>query len=279
MQPGAYSSKLLRYLRKNITHSLHKPARQHFPRRKIVTHYPGQIVQSDLIDMQKYSGSNSGYNFILVVIDCFSKKLYAEALKNKSAEVTANALRKIFERITFPIQTLIFDEGLEYKNRHVNLLLTEYNVHSYHIKTKLKASSAERVNKTIKDKIWKYFTETGRKRWIDILPELVENYNKTYHRMIKRSPNDVTWKNRKEVFKTMFPKIKSVVKCRLREGDQVRIALNKDIFEKGFTVNWSDEIFTVISAFQKNGVCWYRLKDSKGQIYPKAKYFYQLNKV
>lgn len=279
MQPGAYSSKLLRYLRKNITHSLHKPARQHFPRRKIVTHYPGQIVQSDLIDMQKYSGSNSGYNFILVVIDCFSKKLYAEALKNKSAEETANALRKIFERITFPIQTLIFDEGLEYKNRHVNLLLTEYNVHSYHIKTKLKASSAERVNKTIKDKIWKYFTETGRKRWIDILPELVENYNKTYHRMIKRSPNDVTWKNRKEVFKTMFPKIKSVVKCRLREGDQVRIALNKDIFEKGFTVNWSDEIFTVISAFQKNGVCWYRLKDSKGQIYPKAKYFYQLNKV
>ena len=279
MQPGAYSSKLLRYLRKNITHSLHKPARQHFPRRKIVTHYPGQIVQSDLIDMQKYSGSNSGYNFILVVIDCFSKKLYAEALKNKSAEETANALRKIFERIPFPIQTLIFDEGLEYKNRHVNLLLTEYNVHSYHIKSKLKASSAERVNKTIKNKIWKYFTETGRKRWIEILPELVENYNKTYHRIIKRPPNEVTWKNRKEVFKTMFPKIKSVVKCRLREGDQVRIALNKDIFEKGFTVNWSDEIFTVISAFQKNGVCWYRLKDSKGEIYPKAKYFYQLNKV
>ena len=154
-----------------------------------------------------------------------------------------------------------------------------HNVHSYHIKTKLKASSAERVNKTIKDKIWKYFTETRRKRWIDVLPELVDNYNKTYHRMIKRSPNEVTWKNRKEVFKTMFPKIKSVVKCRLREGDQVRIALNKDIFEKGFTVNWSDEIYTVISAFQKNGVCWYRLKDSRGQIYPKAKYFYQLNKV
>ena len=80
-------------------------------------------------------------------------------------------------------------------------------------------------------------------------------------------------------FKASFPKINSVIKCRLREGDQVRIALNKDIFEKGFTVNWSDDIFTIVASFQKNGVCWYRLKDAKGEIYPKVKYFYQLNKV
>ena len=59
----------------------------------------------------------------------------------------------------------------------------------------------------------------------------------------------------------------------------MRVALNKDIFEKGYTVNWSKEIFTIIHAFQKNGVCWYRLQDDQGEIYPKIKYFYQLNKV
>ena len=279
VQPGSYSSKLLKYLRKNVTHSLHKTVRHKFPRRRIVTHYMGQIVQTDLIDMQKYSGSNSGFNYILVLIDCFSKKLFVEPLKTKRGDETANALRKIFQRITFPIQTLIFDEGLEYKNKFVNFLLAEFNVHSYHIKSKLKASTAERVNKTIKAKIWKIFTETKKKRWIDILPKVVENYNRTFHKSIKMSPDEVTWDNRKKVFKTMFPEINSVVKCRLREGDKVRIALNKDIFDKGYTVNWSEDVFTIIGAFQKNGVCWYRLEDSEGKVYPKIKYFYQLNLV
>jgi len=278
-RPGAFTNKIKRYLQRNITHSLHRPVRRNFPRRRIVTHFPGQIVQSDLIDMQRYSGSNSGYNFILVVIDCFSKKLWAYPLKKKRGEETANGLRHIFLQMKYPVQTLIFDEGLEYLNQHVSNLLKEYNVHSYHIRNKLKASTAERVNKTIKGIIWKYFTETGRHRWIDILDQVVSNYNNTYHRTIQMEPNKVTWKNRKQVFKNMFPKIKARVRCRLRIGQKVRIALNKDIFEKGFTQNWSKETFAIINSFQKNGVCWYRLQDSEGNIYPKGKYFYQLNPV
>ena len=279
VHPGAYTKKLLRYFRKNQTHSLHRGVRTNFPRRKIITHYPGQIVQSDLIDMQKLSASNSGYNFILVFIDCFSKKLWTEPLKNKTGIETASALRNIFQRITFPVQSIIIDEGLEYKNQHVMSLFREFNIHHYHIRTKLKASSAERVNRTLKGIIWKHFTETNRKRWIDILQDLTANYNNTYHSTIKMTPNQVTWENREKVFKTMFPKIESVVTCRLNKGDKVRIALNKEIFEKKYTPNWSKDIFTIVKAFQKNGVCWYRLRDNKGNIYPKTKYFFQLNKT
>ena len=93
------------------------------------------------------------------------------------------------------------------------------------------------------------------------------------------APNEVTWSNRHQVFKNMFPKFHSVRQCRLREGDRVRIALNKSLFEKGYTVNWSNEIFTIINAFQKNGICWYRLIDENGVVYPKSKYYHQLNKV
>ena len=92
------------------------------------------------------------------------------------------------------------------------------------------------------------------------------------------SPNEVTWSNRSEVFKTMFPKIKSKITCRLEKNDKVRIALNKDIFQKGYTKNWSDEIFTVDHVFQKNGLCWYRIKDKKGIIYPKSKFFFSLTR-
>ena len=59
-QPGAYTNKLLKYLRRNSTYSLFRRKRRKFPRRKIITRFPGNIVQSDLIDMQKFSGSNSG---------------------------------------------------------------------------------------------------------------------------------------------------------------------------------------------------------------------------
>ena len=77
-QPGAFTEKIKRYLRQNVPHSLHKPKRKIFPRRRIITHYPGQIIQSDLIDMQRLTTKNSGFKFILVVIDCFSKKLWTK---------------------------------------------------------------------------------------------------------------------------------------------------------------------------------------------------------
>ena len=229
--------------------------------------------------MQKFSGSNSGYNFILVVIDCFSKKLWTRSLKTKRGDETAAALRSILESMKYPVQTMIFDEGLEYVNQYVSNLLNEFNIHSYHIKTRLKASTAERVNRTIKQALWKIFHETKKTRWVDVISEVVDNYNKTYHTTIKMAPDEVTWENRKQVFKNSFPKFKDKIKCRLAKGDKVRVQLNKDVFDKGYTQNWSDDIFTVEAAFQKNGLCWYRIKDENGNIYPKYKYFYELNKV
>jgi hypothetical protein len=77
----------------------------------------------------------------------------------------------------------------------------------------------------------------------------------------------------------MFPEIHDRVKCKLEEGDKVRVALNKEIFSKGYTQNWSEEIYTIKTVLQKGGVCWYKIKDHTGQLYPKSKYFYDLNLV
>ena len=93
------------------------------------------------------------------------------------------------------------------------------------------------------------------------------------------NPAQVTWQNRQKVFKILFPKESVIISCKLKIGDKVRISLTKNIFEKGFTKNWSQDIFTTVQVFQKYGVCWYRLKDEKGFIYSKTKYFYELNQV
>ena len=278
-QPGAFSSKIARYLRKNETHSLHKPVRKKFKRRRIITHYPGQIVQMDLIDMQKFYGSNSFYKYILVVLDLFSKKVWLRALKTKEGGETANAIKSVIHDTGFPIQTVIFDEGKEFLNNNVDTLFAQYSIHSYHIRTKTKAGAVERVNRTIKGIIYKIFTTTKRKRWIDFLEDIQDNYNNTYHRTIKMTPNQVSMENSKKVFKNMFPDINTTVDCRLKKGDKVRISLNKEIFDKGYEVNWSEDIFKIVQVFQQGGVCWYRLRDRDNNIYPKSKYYYQLNKV
>ena len=284
--PGAYSRKILHYvdsdikdLRKNKTYSLHGPRRKKFPRRKLIVYYPGQIIQMDLVDMQKISSKNSNYKYILMMIDCFSKKLWAEPLKSKRGEEVAGKLKFIFENMEYPIQTVIFDEGLEFKNRQVDQLFKHYGIYSYSILTEKKAGAVERVNRTIKSIIWKYFTDKNTQKWIKILPEIVNSYNNTIHSTIKMAPNQVTFKNREKVFKQMFPDINVSRTCNLQRGNTVRVAKYKDIFKKGYTINWSQEIFTIIDVREKLGVCWYQIADQSGKIYPKLKYYYDLRLI
>ena len=278
-QPGSFTRKIQRYLQSNNTHSIHKPRRKKFKRRRIITHYPSQIIQMDLIELRNISGSNYGYNYILLVIDCFSKKIWLRKLKTKTGKETSEAIKSVIIDMSWPPQTVIFDEGLEFYNKHVSMLFSQYNIHSYSIKTSTKAGAAERAIRTIKSLIWKYFTENKSKRWVNIIDQVQKQYNNTFHRIIKRKPNEVTWKNRKKVFKVMFPEIHDRVKCKLKEGDKVRVALNKEIFSKGYTKNWSEEIYTIQTVLQKGGVCWYKIIDHTGQLYPKSKYFYDLNLV
>ena len=278
-QPGSFTRKIAKYLRKNTTHSLHKPRRKKFKRRRIIVYYPYQIVQMDLIELRNLSGNNRGYNYILLVIDCFSKKIWLRKLKTKTGGETADAIKSVIADMDSPPQTVIFDEGLEFYNKYVDMLFAQYNIHYYSIRTSRKAGAAERANRTIKSQMWKYFTENNTKTWIDQVENFQNNYNNTYHRTIKRTPNEVTWSNRKSVFKDMYPDIDDRVKCKLKEGDRVRVAIYKDIFKKGYTQNWSKEIYIVHKVLQKAGVCWYKIADQSGTIYPKAKYYYDLNLV
>ena len=278
-QPGSFTRKIEKYLRANQTHSLHKPRRKKFKRRRIIVYYPSQIVEMDLIEMRQISGNNRNYKYILLAIDLFSKKIWLRKMKTKSGPETADAIKSILVSMEYPPQTVIFDEGLEFYNRYVDMLFSQYSIHYYSIKSSTKAGAAERANRTIKSMIWKFFTEFKTKTWVNKLNEFESTYNNTYHRIIKRSPNEVTWADRKKIFKLMYPNIDDRIDCKLQVNDKVRVALKKSIFEKGYTQNWTKEIFTVVKVRQRSGVCWYRIKDQAGNLLPKGKYYYELNLV
>ena len=84
---------------------------------------------------------------------------------------------------------------------------------------------------------------------ISILEDIVGEYNNTYHRTIKMKPVDVkenTYIDFKKDVKDRDPKFKV--------GDHVRISKHTNIFAKGYTPNWSEEVFVISKS--KNTVPW-----------------------
>ena len=93
------------------------------------------------------------------------------------------------------------------------------------------------------------------------------------------APSSVNDKNREKVFKRMFPNTSVQKTPRLHRGDRVRLLEKKNLFEKGYKRSWSKELYTIESIHQKSGIVWYNLKDDKGHISNKTRYYWELNKV
>ena len=112
-----------------------------------------------------------------------------------------------------------------------------------------KSVVAERFIRTLKSKIYKYMTSISKNVYIDKLDDIVNEYNNAYHTTSKMKPIDVknnTYINTDKEINNKNPKFKV--------GDRVRISKHKNIFAKGYTPNWSEEVFVIKKV--KNTVPW-----------------------
>ena len=275
----SFSAKIEAFLRSNELHS--KFVKKKFPRRRIVTRFPFELFQADLIEYPKYKYNNKHFVYCLVIIDCFTKFVWIKPMKTKTGEETARAFDSIFKEFDEHPINLMTDSGLEFFNSKVSQVLSSYNITHYKPRTKTlwKASMAERVIQTIKRKVEKYFHLNKTKSWINVIDQIVQNYNNTPHRSHGFKPIDVVEENRDDVFKRLYPNRNISVICKLSIGDRVRKIREKTLFEKGYTQNWSDEIYEIADVRQSGGVCWYILKTLAGEELSGIWYYYQLNLV
>ena len=132
--------------------------------------------------------------------------------------------------------------------------------------SKFKASIVERVIRTLKTRLERYFQKTKTVKWVNVLDEFVSDYNDTPHSKIGLAPNEVTEKTSKQVYNTLFPHKGLIITCKLNLGDKVRVLLEKNNFDKGYKKSWSDEIFIIIKKLQSNGICWYKLADLRNGL-------------
>lgn len=262
-------------IKKIVVNELHAPARRNFPRRNVIMRGIDETWQADLVDMQKYSTVNKGFHFLLTVIDNVSKYAWGIPLKNKSGSELTKALKALFKKGRIP-KNLQVDNGTEFYNKEVKALLRSHKVHLYSSFSEKKASICERFNRTLKTYMWKQFSLRGNYKWVDILPELIHQYNNKIHRSIKMRPNDVNIAQEEKLVKMLntsnkYPRKKSKFKV----GDHVRISKYKGVFEKGYTPNWSVEIFT-IDEVQKTKPVTYKIRDYENEILEGCFYEFEL---
>ena len=103
-----------------------------------------------------------------------------------------------------------------------------------------KSVVAKRFIRMLKNEIYKYMTSISKNVYLNKLDDIVNEYNNTYHRTIKMKPIDVknnTYINTDKEVNDKNPKFKV--------SDRVRISKYKNIFAKGYTPNWSEEVFEI----------------------------------
>ena len=260
-----------------VVEELHKPARRNYPRRKYDIRGIDETWQADLVEMQPYSRENRGHNYLLTVIDIMSKYAWAVPVKRKTGEDVTAAMKLILKGGRKP-RNLHTDRGKEFYNKPFQELMKRHKINLYSTYSNLKASICERFNRTLKNKMWKIFSLNGNHKWVDIVSDIVAKYNDTKHRTIGMKPKDVTKSNEMQVRTRFAYKSVPVKKPKFKLGDKVRISKSKHVFEKGYTPNWTTEIFT-ISHVNKTTPITYHLKDYQDQSVSGGFYEQELQKV
>ena len=245
-----------------LAEELHKPVKRKFRKRRVLVNGIDKIWAADLADMQALSKENEGYKFLLLVIDTFSKYGWIVPLKDKKGETIVKALKEIFKESGRRPDKLWTDKGREFFNKDVRDL-----VYLYATENEEKSSIVERWIRTMKEKMWKYFTDNNTYNYIDALPELVEDYNNTVHSSTKLTPTDASKEeNELKVWRNLYPdRYKtSRLNPKFSVGDKVRITKKKKDFEKGYTARWTEEIF-IIKEIRETNPITYKLEDLQGE--------------
>jgi len=262
-----YSGRSEREVRKLLAtqdaYTLHKPRRIRFPRRKTYSKGIGDLFQIDLVDLSSLSSFNDGIRYLLTCIDVFSKRAWAVPVRKKSARHVAEAFETILaDRMCTVVQS---DKGTEFLNSTSQSLLKRRGITFYTSENEdLKATVVERFNRTLKEKMFRYFTHNNTRRYLDILNDLLYSYNNTHHRSIGMAPLQVNRDNENFVRARLYPLKPKSSTWTYAVGDRVRIAMQRQPFSKGYLGQWSVELFEIATRLLTTPVT-YELRDMAGE--------------
>ena len=273
------------WLRSQNAYTLHKPVTRKFKRRKVIVGGKDHRWQCDLVDVKSFKNRN--INFLLTVIDVFSKYAWVEPVSDKTNNSMIKAFTKIFsksKRKPFKLQS---DHGGEFTGKAFYAFLKRHGVEwfsTWNMETK--ATVVERFNRTLMGKLAKHMTHTGNTDFVRVLPDLVHAYNSRKHTSTGFPPESVNAENSEQVWTRLYEDnshSRVMLNESLREKpipleSNVRLVQNKKLFGKGYNQGWTDEVFTVCKILNTRPKT-YRVKDFAEEIIEGTFYKQELQQI
>ena len=257
------------WLETQDTYTRYNPiVRRHKSQKTYVKELADQI-QLDLVDMGKYKHKNRGYYWILTGVKVLSRYAFAIPVYRKDTKKMTDSVEKLLEKFKvwfdkYP-NVVQFDDGKEFYNVGVKTLLEDNDIRYFSTQSDKKAAIVERFNRTLKTMMWKYFYSKGTNNWVDVLDDLVINYNNTKHSSILMKPADVNKTNKDQVWTTLFgDAVGDLPLLKFRVGDTVRVSRYKSIFSKGYEANFTEELFKVKKVLRGDPNT-YEIEDHEGE--------------
>ena len=279
-----------KWLMNQRVYTLHKAARKRYTTRPYKTSGPQMLWQADLVEMIPYANENDDIRYMLTVIDVFSRYAWARPLKRKTGERVKQAFNDILLQDGNLPANLQTDQGKEFENEIFQRYLRDNRVNFFTIKSQFKAALVERFNRTLKEKMWRYFTHVGNYRWIDVLQDFVRAYNNAPHRSLNKgrlTPTEASQNRNVGMLRRKQERMEpqSVTRRnpsllpKLAVGDYVRLSKAKKVFDKGYLPNWTEEVFQVVRIIKKFKPIQYKVQDWSRNVIDGSFYRGELQKV
>lgn len=270
-----YGLPVLKSIRAKLAAELHSPIVHKFTRRSVFINALDDTWSADIIFLPN---KDEGYKGILTVIDCFSKYGWAIPVKSKTNKELVEAFKTIFQTSRKP-KRLWTDKGTEFYGADFRAFLNRNKIKLYSTESELKAVIIERWNRTLKEKMYRKFTELttadaatdaatgGKQQWLHLIPTIVDEYNNTTHSAHKMTPVEASKPENESIVKQrLHAKMKKYTSKppKFAVGNKVRIYSYKYTFDKGYKKNYTDEVFEV-SAVHPTVPWTYSISDSSGE--------------
>ncbi|KAH7715381.1 Y26D4A.11 protein [Aphelenchoides avenae] len=191
-----------------------------------------------------------------------------------------SAFERLFKRARVLPWRIVTDQGLEFTAAAVRRYFKEKDVlaHCTYTHPTVHAGVVERANRTIKERLYRYFSERNTTRWVDVVQQVVDAINRSVCRSTGVAPRDVTFANAASLRARLYgneagaiPKNRGTAPS-LKVGDYVRIEKNKQVFEKGYLPRFTDELFVVTKVRLTPRPATFALRDESGE--PVRGWFY-----
>jgi hypothetical protein len=264
------------FLSSQPSYSLYRPSRQKYKRNKLLSHFAGHVVQIDIMDLPRFVNENDGYRYVLLGYDTYSKFLTSIPLKRRTTDALLAGIEYLRESSPFAIRSIYSDKESGFMSRVVQAWFISKEIHHYTTTSKVKAPGVERAIRSLRMALHRHFEASGSRRWIDVLPQIVDQYNDIKHSTTKQRPWDVVADDTLVIPHGHQAKERKKIP---QVGSFVRVSRLRSPFEKEASGLWSREIFKVVKLKTRQPIPMLVLQDMTGGEIQGAFYPEEVQKI